>query len=284
MEVFGKVHGFDKQDRLISVNCDGNLEYYHLSNKYLKDFKAFLEEKPFICFEADDEYMVHSNIKCQDIKYFISLYKDNKDVREIFYDLNVIQDGVKDFINQRHNRLFLDLEFSLISYPGKSVSEIIQYGIVLEDPDGNIIYEGSSLVKPMYKSSLNKLTLTFLSLNAEDFEDACPYIAFYQLLEQLIKEYDPKIIAWGRNDWLSIERSFKLNHLHPLEIRSRYINLMQVIKNYYNYKQEMGLFATYQELTSQELQEQMHDALEDAMIERKIFHIFKDKINNKKDK
>ena len=286
MEISGRVHNFDKKERLLSIINNGNLEYFHLSNKYLKDFKPFLEIKPYVIFEASEIYSMHSNINCQDIEYFISVYQDSieEDTREIFYDLGIIQDGVKDFINQKHNRMFLDLEFSLVSYPGKSTSEIIQYGIVLEDVDGNIIFQDSSLVKPMYKTSLNKLTLSFLSLNYEDFDDACPYIEFYQLLEKLINDYDPKIFAWGRNDWLSIEKSFKLNHLQPLEIRSRYINLMQVIKNYYNYKQEMGLFNTYKEMTGLEIEEQTHDALEDAMVEREIFNIFKKEINKKKGK
>ena len=54
---------------------------------------------------------------------------------------------------------------------------------------------------------------------------------------------------------------------------------MQVMKNYYNYKKEMGLFATYQELTDGVEQEQAHDAYEDAKIAKEIFDIFKDRIN-----
>ena len=50
---------------------------------------------------------------------------------------------------------------------------------------------------------------------------------------------------------------------------------MQVIKNYYNYKNDLGLFSTYQELLGVELDEQAHDALEDAMVAREIYNIFK---------
>ena len=78
-----------------------------------------------------------------------------------------------------------------------------------------------------------------------------------------------------------MENSFKINHLHPLDIRNRYMNLMQIIKNYYCYKQEKGLFSTYQEMTKVEEEDQIHDALEDAIIERRIFHLFKDEINKK---
>ena len=75
------------------------------------------------------------------------------------------------------------------------------------------------------------------------------HIEFYQLLESIIDKYDVKIIAWGRNDILTMEKSFELNRLKPLDIRNRYINLMQVVKNYYNFKADLGLFNTYEEMS-----------------------------------
>ena len=279
MQVYGKIHFVDKKERLFSIVVGGNLQYFHLTNKNMRDFKNYLYKKPYVFFEASEEYSIHSNIKCQEVDHFIKVILPSRHKVDVYYDLHVIQDGVKSLINQEHNRLFLDLEFSLVS-PGRySVSEIVQYGMVLEDKDGNIIMEDASLVRPMYNNSLNKHTLSFLSRDISDFDNACSYIEFYQLLEKIIEEYNPKIYAWGRNDGLSLEKSFKLNHLHPLDIKNRYINLMQIIKNYYNYKQEMGLFNTYKEMTNGEYEEQIHDALEDAMIEREIFHLFKHEIN-----
>jgi inhibitor of KinA sporulation pathway (predicted exonuclease) len=155
------------------------------------------------------------------------------------------------------------------------IPEIVQYGMVLEDENGDIIFEDGSLVKPLKKYSLNLRTMKFLSKSREDFDAACSYIEFYQLLERCIKENDVKIIAWGRNDILTMEQSFKLNHLKPLDIRNRYINIMQVIKNYYNYKTDLGLFNTYQMFTGEAQEKQHHDALEDALMTREIYRIFK---------
>ena len=151
--------------------------------------------------------------------------------------------------------------------------------MVVEDENNNTIYEDSSLVRPNRRSSLTPRTLKFLSLEYKDFNNACSYIEFYQLLESWIRDHDVKIIAWGKNDILTLEKSFKINHLKPLDIRNRYMNLMQIMKNYYNQKQEMGLFSTYQELTNSEEVEQSHNAFEDALIMRDIYHIFKNKIN-----
>ena len=58
-----------------------------------------------------------------------------------------------------------------------------------------------------------------------------------------------------------MEKSFELNRLKPLDIRNRYINLMQVVKNYYNFKADLGLFNTYEEMSGIPTESQSHDAL-----------------------
>jgi len=281
MQVYGKVHSLDKNEKIISIVVNGNLEYFHLTNKNMKDFKNYLSKKPYVFLEVKDEFEIHNNIKCRVIDYFIKILSPGIKKSTVYYDLNEIQKGVRQIINKPNNRMYLDLEFTLGGPKSYNVLEIIQYGYILEDANGNIISQGSSLIRPMYATSLNKRTLEFLSRKQEDFDDACGYIEFYQLMEKMIREYNPKILAWGKNDCLSLEKSFKLNHLSPLDIRNRYINLMQVIKNYYNLKQEMGLFNTYYEMSKKDPTEQIHDALEDAYFEREIFHMFKKEINSR---
>ncbi len=281
MKVYGKVHEVLKKERIIAIVIQSRLEYFHMTNKNMKDFKAYLFKKPYVFIDVIEDYVVHSSHKCREIDHFIKIVLPTRRGNEVFYDISIIQEGVKSIINKPQNRLFIDLEFSLVSPLSKGASEIVQYGIVLEDANGKVIFEDSSLVMPMNKKALNVKTLLFLSHSLEDFDDACSYIEFYQLIKKLIEQYDPKIIAWGKNDILTMENSFKINHLKPLDIRNRYLNLMQIIKNYYSYKQEKGLFATYQEMTNVEEEDQIHDALEDAVIERKIFHLFKEEINKR---
>ncbi len=281
MKIYGKIHQILKRERIISIVINSKLEYFHMTNRFMKDFKIYLFKKPYVFMEVNEEYVVHNYHKCREIDHFIKIVLPTRRGNEVFYDVSIIQDGVKSLINKPQNRLFIDLEFSMVSPLSRGASEIVQYGFILEDKDGNIIMEDSSLVNPQNKKALNIKTLLFLSRTLEDFESACEYIEFYQLLDNIIKEYDPKIYAWGQNDILALESSFKVNHLKPLDIRNRYINLMHVIKNYYSYKQEKGLFATYQEMTNTEETDQVHDALEDALIEREIFYLFKKDINKK---
>lgn len=282
MKIYGKIHEVLKRERIISIVINSKLEYFHMTNKFMKDFKLYLFKKPYVFMEVKDEYIIHNYHKCREIDHFIKIVLPTRKGNEIFYDISVIQDGVKALINRPQKRLFIDLEFSLFSPLSKGASEIVQYGLVLEDEEGNVILEDASLVKPFNQKALNIKTLLFLSRTLEDFEGACDYIEFYQLLRNIIEQYDPKIYAWGQNDILALENSFKVNHLKPLDIRNRYINLMHVIKNYYSYKQEKGLFATYQEMTNSAETDQIHDAFEDAVIERKIFNIFKKEINEEK--
>lgn len=279
MKVYGKVHEVLRKERMISIVINSHLEYFHMTNRNMKDFRIYLFKKPYVFIEVNDTYEVHSYHKCREIDHFIKIVLPTRKGSEIYYDISVIQDGVKELINRPQNRLFLDLEFSMGSPLYRGGNEILQYGLVLEDEEGNVILEKSDLVQPFNPKALNVKTLLFLSRSLEDFDNACSYIEFYQLLENIIEQYDPKIIAWGTNDILALESSFKINKLKPLDIRNRYINLMHVMKNYYSYKQEKGLFSTYKEMSKTEETDQIHDALEDAVIERKIFHLFKDEIN-----
>lgn len=279
MKVYGKVYKILRKERLISIIIDNRLQYFHMTNKNMKDFKSYLYKKPYVFLSCEDQKTMVNGYNVYEIQYFIKIIVPHYKRSNIYYDISIIRRGVKSLINKPEARMFLDLEFTLPSSNSYHTLEIVQYGLVVEDKDGNVILEDSSLIKPLRRSALNNRTLKFLSLEYKDFNNACSYIEFYQLLESCIKNYDVKIICWGRNDILALEQSFKLYHLRPLDIRNRYMNLMQIIKNYYNHKQELGLFNTYQELTNTEETTQTHNAFEDAMITREIFHIFKRRIN-----
>jgi hypothetical protein len=39
MRVYGKIHQVLKRERIISIVINSKLEYFHMTNKYMKDFK-----------------------------------------------------------------------------------------------------------------------------------------------------------------------------------------------------------------------------------------------------
>src|SRR5690554_4586186 len=277
MKIYGKLIKTYQKERVIKLLNKNKIYYLYMSRKFFKDFGPYFYNKLYLFVNISEDKKKYGEFFYNDIISFDKVVEGRIKERKVYYNIDTIRKGVRRLIDNDKYKLFLDLEFSLPSYYQTKVHipEIVQYGIVLEDPEGNIILEDGRLVNPLRKYALNLRTYKFLKKSKEDFEDACSYIEFYQLLEKIIDDYDVKIIAWGRNDILTMEQSFKLNRLKPLDIRNRYMNLMQVVKNYYNSKADLGLFNTYEEMSGTDASDQSHDALEDALMTREIYRMFK---------
>jgi sporulation inhibitor KapD len=277
MKIYGKVLTTMPKERIIKVLGKSKIYYLYMSRKLFRDFGPYFINRPYLFVNTTEDRKHFGSYYCYEIVSFNKIVQSSKRDKKVYYNITTIRKGVRRLLENTKNKLFLDLEFSLPSYYQTMVHvpEIVQYGMVIENVDGDIAFEDRSLVKPFKKYALNMRTLKFLNKTRAEFENACSYIEFYQLLERIIIEYDVKIIAWGRNDILAMEQSFSLNHLKPLDIRNRYINLMQVIKNYYNSKTDLGLFSTYEEMSGIAQEAQQHDALEDALMTREIYRIFK---------
>ena len=283
MKLHGKVIKTYPKERIIKVLCSDKIAYLHLQRKAFRDFGPYFYDFPYVFVKLNGKRRLIKGVQTYEVDSFLRIVQPTLRGREIYYDMDTIKKGVRNLINKPHNKLFIDLEFTMPSYyqTMPHVQEIIQYGIVVEDKDGNIVFEDSALVKPSKLYNLNGRTLKFLSRKKSDFDNALVYSDFYNVLKKCIKEYNPKIYAWGKSDMNAIELSFSVNKVKPIDIKSKHINLMQVIKNYYNYHDEMGLFQTYQDMSDQVLEDQQHDAFEDAMILREVFNLFKMKINSK---
>lgn len=285
MKIHGRVIDTIPKERVLKLLSSDRIVYLYFQRKDFKEFGPYFFDKPYLFVEASDEgkkigkYITHEVIAFERIVQ-PSKYNACKK-RTIFFDMETIKKGVRKLINKPHYKMFIDLEFTMPSYyqTMPHVQEIIQYGFVIEDDKGNIVFEDSSLVRPSKPYNLNARTLKFLSRKRGDFEGATSYKEFYNELKWCLKKYDPKIYAWGKSDILIIEQSFIINKVKPLDIRERHINLMQVIKNYYNLKDEIGLFQTYEEMSKNTMHPQLHDALEDAMVTREIYWMFKEQIN-----
>lgn len=283
MEVYGKVLKVFPDERIIKIEYKNRLLCLYMTRKTFKDFGPYFYKEPYIFVEISNEAKMYGKYYGYEIISFVKIVETGLRERIIYYDIETIRGGVKNLINKTKNKMFLDLEFTLPSFYQTipHVAEIVQYGIVVEDENGNIVFKESNLVKPNRKFGINQRTLNFISRKREEFDDALTYQEFYEKINDCLSKYNAKIIAWGKSDILMLEQSFALNKVKPLNVRKRYINLMQVIKNYYNIKEDMGLFNTYQEYASSDAENQIHDALEDAMVTREIFRMFKERLNNK---
>ena len=282
MRIYGKIIETISDERIIRVDEGGRLVYLYMTRKVFKDFSIYFKKKPYVFVDVKEDRRMNGEYCVYDVNYFEKIFETNIRGKITYYDINTIRVDTGKLLEKLDNRMFLDLEFSLPAYYQSipHIAEIVQYGIVIENSLGEIIHKESALVKPKRRITLNNRTLKFLSREREEFDNAINYIDFYNSFKELIAKYNPKIIAWGKSDLSTLEASFKVNNVKNIQLKKRYINIMQLIKNYYNYKDEMGLFQTYEDMTGVVLEPQAHDALEDAMVTREIYHLFIDKIHN----
>ena len=107
------------------------------------------------------------------------------------------------------------------------------------------------------------------------YESAIHYDDFYDKLAFIVNTYHPKFIVWGKNDISALHDSYRLHQKKPLTVATDFIDLLKLHKDYYNLKDDLGLFKAYQ--TYYKIDEtQAHDALDDALITKQVFDAFID--------
>lgn len=282
--VYGRVRKVHPKARIFEILRRNKIEYYYLSRSQMKKFYSYLQEGLFVYFNVNDELVLRGKYRAYEIINFVKMIRHRQRRPVVFFDLTTIKRGVSNLINRPQYRLFLDMEFTMPPYNYDTgqpfASEVIQFGYFLEDESGAIIDSNSGLLKPINKSGLNDRTFSFLSLNRNDFKKADNFKVFYDELKELIDTYNPMIYVWGKNDIYVLEKSYELHKLEPITHRDSFVNLMQIIKNYFNIRNDIGLFnALNMFKNNEEKAEQEHDALNDAMVTLMVFHAFKDYIN-----
>ena len=106
MKIYGKIHQILKRERIISIVINSRLEYFHMTNRFMKDFKAYLFKKPYVFMEVEDKYVIHNYHKCREINHFIKIVQPTRKGNEIYYDISVIQEGVKSLINKNYSQKY----------------------------------------------------------------------------------------------------------------------------------------------------------------------------------
>jgi sporulation inhibitor KapD len=284
--VCGPIHEVDTESRLFQIKNDKKMEYYYLSRSQYKQFTPYLQKGLFVYFKASNQKVLHDGVMAYEIIHFMKIMRHTPLENIVYFDISTIKEGVSKLLDKDTYRLFLDLEFTMPPYTyvkGQNfVAEIIEYGYVLEDANGNCVDTGNDYIRPDNKEGLNSRTFEFLNVDAKVFDHAKKYIYFYQQLKNIFTLYQPMIYVWGKNDYLMMDKYYEIHNLKPLTERSNFINLMQVMKNYYGEKEDIGLYHAYSLFTAKPLmEEQDHNALNDAIATSEIFALFKQEIINK---
>ncbi len=226
-------------------------------------------------FKSEKRYVIHH----------IQMIKQVSSQRPVvLFNQKNIEIETKQLINQLQYTMFLDLEMSMHPYRvDKSfVQEIIQVGYILTDVHNQVVERYQTYIQPTVHKTLTKRTLKFLDLTQDNVDSGITFQEFYHHFNNVIKRFKPAIIVWGKNDQIGLKDACKINQLPGLNRNTRFINLLQLHKNVFILKDDLGLMNAYALYEPPIQKNQRHDAYEDAKMTRKIFEGFKSVLNQKR--
>lgn len=280
--ISGRIFYIDEEERIIGLKVKDRQSYFYFQRSLLSKVGKYLEISRFIQFVIDDKPRIYRKTKVYTVDYIIKIMAIRYRKNIVYYDIKKIKKGTKELINNLETKMFLDLEMSMHPYTVDKnfTQEIIQVGYYLVNKENEIIEEYNQLIKPTLHPKLTKRTLKFLKITQAEINKGIEYKEFYNHFKKVIKQYNPSIIVWGRNDFLALRESYKINKEKTLRQKTRYINLLKLHKNYFNLRNDLGLFNAYKAYYNIE-NPQAHNALEDAKVTFKIFEGFKQVVNEK---
>lgn len=276
-EIFGLIHDYYPRERVISIQNREGLSFYYFSKGLINLFStAMSHENVFVVFETSTVTKVMKGIPANQIIVIHDLFYVSKKGRIDLFDSRDMRESIRELINQEGYKMFMDLELTMPSYSDRTpfIPEIIQIGIVITDPDDQIVNYYTNYVKP--NKPISDRAKKFLSLGPECFNEAIEYQEFYNDYKELLDIYDPIVYVWGGNDVKSLADSFKIHDVEPLN--PQYIDLLKLHHQYFELKNDLGLFNALKIYRGIDAT-QAHHALTDAQATKEVFDSFKAHVN-----
>jgi len=269
------IHSIDDKNKVFYMIYGGRKIGFYLTNKLSKTFFQFLEKGVLVDFEIAPKQKKIGSLKYYQVAHFNQIVSLNPYI--VHYDLVKLRADMRAVLTQNVYYLFIDFEMTMPGYHDPDFKpEIIQAGYVLSEARGHIIHQDGYYVLPKEKRTLTKRTKRFLNLDEDAFfETARPYEHFHQKLEAIIQTYHPKLVVWGKNDLTALEDSYFIHQAKKLTEESDFIDLLKLHKDYYNLKDDLGLFKAYKTYYQVDY-EQSHDAIDDALVTKYVFDAFLD--------
>ncbi len=281
--VYGRIEKVDEDKRLIAILQHKKLSYFYMSKGMFRQFLDYFHDDIYVFLKVKTETRVYKDILVQNVVSIDKVLSPRGNQPVVFYDISMIKTEIKKLINQERYRLFIDFEMSMPPYQNyKSfISEIIQVGFVLTDAFGKEIQKYNAFVKPKLFPKLSKRTLKFLDLTQEDVDQGTNYEDLHQILFNIHQEYQPIIYVWGKNDKSELSKLNVIHNLANFIHDMQFVDLLSLHKTYFRLKNDLGLFNAYNMYANNDLSQQRHDALEDALVTKDVFYWFKDVCNHK---
>lgn len=270
------IHKVNEKLGYFEVIVSDKIVYIYLTKRQRKQYNDYLVEGNFVEFTLKDKTKKINKINAHSLNYFITIERKTKRGTKVLYDLNVIRNNILEVLSNFNYYLFMDLEMTMPHYYKTPFeAEIIQVGYVLTNKNLEVIKKDNYYVTPTKYKKISKRTTNFLNITLDVFDNANEYSYFYEDLKKLINKYHPKIIVWGRNDVLAINKSYKLNDVRQLTKRNDFIDLLNIHKTYYQLDDDLGLFSAYEKYYGKMLNQE-HDALDDAKVMMDVFKALRD--------
>jgi sporulation inhibitor KapD len=274
VKIHGIIHQYDEDQRVLTIKQRRKMVYFYMQNQLIKEFDKFLAPGHFVGFVCEQEAKVRRGIKAHQIHHFTLIKGLRYRVAKVFYDDSKLQSDMVTTIESHDVKLFLDVELSMHPYE-KGVTftqEIIQVGAILE-VKGDIVDTFHHYIKPVVHQQLSDRTKDFLRIDDSVMEHALDPVVWYDKLAHWMREYQPQIYVWGRNDFLSLNEFYQ--HLNKPELtpRKRFVDIMKMIKQFRHQKNDIGLLQCAIDF-GHTASHQTHDAYVDAELTRFITHQF----------
>ncbi len=267
------IHQVDQKHSVFYLILEGRKIGFYLSNRLSKIFFSYLDQGVLVDFEIQPKMKKIGLIYYYQVAHFNQIIRLNP--YQVHYDLYSLRNQMKDVLTQHHYYLFIDFEMTMPGYREESFRpEIIQVGYVLARAKENAVLQDGYYVLPKEAKTLSKRTKRFLNLDEEVFfKQAIPYEMFYDKLEAIMEAYHPKLVVWGKNDLTALNDSFNLHQKKRLTSDQDFIDLLKLHKDYFNLKDDLGLFKAYQTYYDISF-DQAHDAKDDAFVTKLVFDAF----------
>lgn len=279
---FGIIYNINLNKQIFTLKDKRGLKYFFVPKNIYKILKKYLYKGNFVSFIVNDNTIYKNNKEMHQVKYFREISVPSNARRIKLYSKRDNQKELNSFMNDMNNLMFIDLEMTMPDYGERiHTTELIQASYIITDSNFNVLDKRDYHILPTICRSINRRTSDFLGINDEILnKSGVKYNDFYNVFKEDINKYLPTIVIFGKNDKKYLLSSFELNNVDSLSDKLRFVNLSQLLKNYYELPNDPGLFKMYEELYNVDLGNQKHDAYEDATITMGIYKKFKEIVSN----
>ncbi|MDD3126216.1 MAG: 3'-5' exonuclease [Candidatus Izemoplasmatales bacterium] len=280
--VYGPLHNVFEDIRVISIKIRRRTEYFYMPKGMFSSFMAYFSLGIYVFMTVSEATKRYKGVLVYQVENIEKIMYPNGQNPRIFYDISVIKSGIKNILNAQKHKLFIDFEMSMPPFRNYEnfVSEIIQFGMVLTDPNGITIDEQSMFIKPVLYKSISDRTQKFLHISQINIDNGMTYQNFYQHFTNIVRKYQPMVFVWGQNDLIELRKSMRYNVVPDITRRVQFIDLLKLHKTYFGLKNDLGLFNAHRLYSQAELEKQIHDAHEDAVVTKTVFEGFKKVCND----